>query len=310
MVLDDMHELDGTDSLLSSRKLTPLVIPSTNAPIPRLQSKHSSSQLRSGSTPPADSQRYGRFETSTPSLGRLTPASTPDLYNSRSNVTTPETFSSSLPTPISAPHIDYRVSPHPWEGPMTTHDEGTRSASAMGHRRGASESSTMSIMDRGRPRKRPEACKPIKTTEAQQTKSSERRAFEELPWGFKPAEAIGKLNANDVTALHKQALGQAERFEVLRVEDVEALSKVRQVPISSQLNFVYILTGYKRNSASLMTEQSTYAAHTLPSAPVAAIYTHASANTCAPPASPSLATTPCSSRKRPSPSWTRPLTTG
>lgn len=89
----------------------------------------------------------------------------------------------------------------------------------------------MSIMDRGRPRKRPEACKPIKTSEAQQTKSSERRAFEELPSGFKPSEAIGKLNANDVTALHKQALGQAERFEVLRVEDVDALSKVRQVPL-------------------------------------------------------------------------------
>lgn len=82
-------------------------------------------------------------------------------------------------------------------------------------------------MDRGRPRKRPEGSKRSKTPDLKNTKSSERRAFEELPAGYKPCEAISKLNANDVMALHKQALGQAERFEVLRVEEVDALSKVR-----------------------------------------------------------------------------------
>lgn len=77
-------------------------------------------------------------------------------------------------------------------------------------------------MDRGRSSKRNE-----KSGSCKNTKSSERRAFEELPTGWKPCEAISKLNANDVMALHKQALGQAERFEVLKVEDVDALSKVR-----------------------------------------------------------------------------------
>lgn len=81
-------------------------------------------------------------------------------------------------------------------------------------------------MDRGRQSKRNE--KGSKTGDAKSTnKSSERRAFEELPAGWRPFEAISKLNANDVMTLRKQALGQAERFEVLKVEDVEALSKVK-----------------------------------------------------------------------------------
>lgn len=85
------------------------------------------------------------------------------------------------------------------------------------------------MMDRGRPRKRAEVRNNngplLKSNETKRTMSCERRAFEELPKGWKPSEAIHKLNANDVMALQKQALGQAERFEVLKVEDVDALSK-------------------------------------------------------------------------------------
>ena len=54
--------------------------------------------------------------------------------------------------------------------------------------------------------------------------------FEELPKGWKPSEATSKLNANEVATLQKQAYGQAERFEVLRADDVEALSKVQSGP--------------------------------------------------------------------------------
>lgn len=85
------------------------------------------------------------------------------------------------------------------------------------------------MMDRGRPRKRVEVRNNngplLKSNETKRTMSGERRAFEELPKGWKPSEAIHKLNANDVMSLQKQALGQAERFEVLRVDDVDALSK-------------------------------------------------------------------------------------
>ncbi|KAJ3487427.1 hypothetical protein NLG97_g6413 [Lecanicillium saksenae] len=219
--IEDAFELSSTKPRSTSpRKLAPLVIPPTNAPTPRLQSKHSSSQLRSGNTPPTEPPRSGRFEMGTPSIGRLTPATTPDLSNPRSATNTDASVST-LPTPISASLVDHRTSPRGWDGSSTGSEDGNRTGSTLGHRRGGSESS--SIMDRGRPPKRNE--KSAKTTEAKTAKSSERRAFEELPVGYKPCEALSKLNANDVVALHKQALGQAERFEVLKVEDVEALSK-------------------------------------------------------------------------------------
>lgn len=57
-------------------------------------------------------------------------------------------------------------------------------------------------------------------------KSAERRAFEELPTGWKPFDAIHKMDFNDIVYLQKQAFGQAERFDVLKLEHVEVLSKV------------------------------------------------------------------------------------
>ncbi|XWW92762.1 hypothetical protein V2A60_000688 [Cordyceps javanica] len=213
-VIEGAFELPATKARPSSpRKLAPLVIPPTDAPIPRLQSKHSSTQLRSGSSPPSELPRTGRSETGTPTVGRLTPASTPELALPRSATAT-EATTSALPTPISAPLIEQRNSPRPWEGRGATNEDGGQTPNPMGHRRAGSDTG---IMDRGRPSKR--------NDKTNKTKSSERRAFEELPVGWKPCEAISKLNANDVMALHKQALGQAERFEVLKVEDVEALSK-------------------------------------------------------------------------------------
>lgn len=63
-------------------------------------------------------------------------------------------------------------------------------------------------------------------------KSAERKAFEELPQGLKPKEASEVMSASEVASLQKQAYGQVERFEVLKAEDVENLSKVcRIVPL-------------------------------------------------------------------------------
>ncbi|KAM3511831.1 hypothetical protein MY11210_004522 [Beauveria gryllotalpidicola] len=224
--IEDASELPATKPRPSSpRKLAPLVIPPSNAPAPRLQSKHSSSQLRSGGSPPAETSRSGRSETGTTTIGRSTPASTtPDLSLPRSATAT-ETTASTLPTPISAAPTDQQKSfPRPGEGHTpSSNEDGSQSASAPGHRRTGSE--TSSTMDRGRQSKRNEKGS-SKTGDAKPTnKSSERRAFEELPAGWRPSEAISKLNANHVMALHKQALGQAERFQVLKVEDVETLSK-------------------------------------------------------------------------------------
>lgn len=78
-------------------------------------------------------------------------------------------------------------------------------------------------MDRGRPKKRSEG---PKTTESKKSRSSERRAFETLPKGWKVPDALKMLSPSETTALHKQGLAQAERFEILRKCDVDRLSRV------------------------------------------------------------------------------------
>lgn len=223
---------------MSPKRLAPLVIPATNAPAPLLQSRAPLGTVRSDSTPPLNSSRSARIDVSPMSRARFTPsASTPDLTFSRS-ATTDAASATTLPTPVSAPLMEsHRASPRPWEGSTAGErgmarqpEDGVRKV--IGHRRGASESS--GIMDRGRARKRVEVRNNngplLKCSDAKRGKSCERRAFEELPKGWKPSEATSKLNANEVATLQKQAYGQAERFEVLRADDVEALSKVQSGP--------------------------------------------------------------------------------
>lgn len=60
----------------------------------------------------------------------------------------------------------------------------------------------------------------------QQSGTSKLVSFQKLPIGMKLSEAMGTFDTVDVRALHKQALRQAERFEVLNVMDADALSKV------------------------------------------------------------------------------------
>lgn len=131
--------------------------------------------------------------------------------------------------------MESRSVPKAWEGslqaPLSANQAEERRTAHI-HRRGASESSSMT--DRGRPRGRSD---PRKNCPLPTPKSPERRAFEELPKGWKPSDAASKMNINDATTLRKQALGQAERFEVLRLEDVEALSKVR---IFSHQHYIFL----------------------------------------------------------------------
>ena len=110
-------------------------------------------------------------------------------------------------------------------------DDPIRSASALGHRRAGSETG---IMDRGRPRKRVGDLRlqnnsSMLDLKAAATRFSERKAFEELPKGWTPSEAVNHLSTSDVEALFSQATGQAARFEVLQPEDVESLSKVSRL---------------------------------------------------------------------------------
>lgn len=83
---------------------------------------------------------------------------------------------------------------------------------------------TGSIMDRGRPRKKGETG--LKRTASKRDKSAERRAFEHLPKGWKATDAVQMLDASETAALNRQAIQQAERFEILRKTDVDSLSRV------------------------------------------------------------------------------------
>jgi hypothetical protein len=65
-----------------------------------------------------------------------------------------------------------------------------------------------------------------------------------------------------------------------------------------------------RNFDNLMSERNTFAAPIPRFAQAGATCTHESASISAPHESPSSATTPCSSRRKPWPSWTFPSTTG
>jgi len=102
-------------------------------------------------------------------------------------------------------------------------------------------------MERGRPRKRNESISGsiLKRAGSKRSKSAERRAFEQLPKGWKASDAVNMLSQSEVTSLQKQALQQAARFEVLRKEDVDNLSRVRRqskLCYLPQLTIIYLGT--------------------------------------------------------------------
>ncbi|PKS07713.1 hypothetical protein jhhlp_006321 [Lomentospora prolificans] len=222
-----------TKQPLSPKQLTPLVIPTQQGSLPRLAKQISLTRLRSGSTPVETQLRSARTDDSPRTRTPFTP-----LSSSSTQMTT-----STLPTPISACITESRASPKPWEAPRATtptqamierigtpKTDEPRSANAVlyGHRRGVSESG--SIMDRGRPKKRNDVRNnngPLlkRADSKKRSQSAERRAFEQLPKGWKASEAPNALTPNEVSELYRQAVGQAARFEVLRKEDVEALSR-------------------------------------------------------------------------------------
>jgi len=233
---------NGIRQPLSPKSLTPLVIPTSNPIAPRLAQQMSFSRLRSGSTPSEVPARPTRTDDSPRTRTPFTPLSAA-LTTPRSAATTAMT-TSTLPTPVSAP-AENRESPKPWEKPTNHAALGTPKAMtpepsatpkvdlgdplqshAHGHRRHQSESG--SIMERGRPRKRPEASAALATLKrsgSKRSKSTEKQAFEQLPKGWKASDAVNMLSPQEVASLQRQALQQAARFEVLRKEDVDSLSR-------------------------------------------------------------------------------------
>ncbi|OLN85912.1 hypothetical protein CCHL11_05344 [Colletotrichum chlorophyti] len=225
---------------LSPKQLAPLVIPTRSGNVPRLARQLSHSRMRSGSSSHESGQLSARVDDSPRSQSRTpyTPLTASTALTTPLSAC-PSTHSAT--TPVSAPIMEIRTPPRPWENSNTPtgvtssqskangspESESASKPFANGHRRGQSESG--SIMDRGRPRKRSEGRNnngaSVKRSSSTRNKSAERRAFEELPSGWLASEAHNHVDEHELDALQKQAFGQASRFEVLRKEDVELLSK-------------------------------------------------------------------------------------
>ncbi|KAI6783506.1 uncharacterized protein J7T54_005535 [Emericellopsis cladophorae] len=220
----------------STRKLAPLVIPHPGSHSAALH-QQTLAHNRSGSVP---NEAYKPRKTAVSPYLRtpFTPSISMTDLTSPYSTSTHAASTMTLPTPVSAPVSEtYRASPRPWEGRSQTPTLTGRAKTPQpvatqqavvphGHRRGASESAT-SIMDRGRPRKRlDQTNRPaLGQSEESAGQSIERKAFEELPTGVLPKDASVGFKADDMMAIHKHARRQAERFEVLGMSDVEALSK-------------------------------------------------------------------------------------
>jgi len=256
-VLDEKPELEArmqtspvrqrpvpeTRQPLSPRSLTPLVIPSIAPSGPRLLRQMSFSRLRSGSTPLEPTIRSARTDESPLTRTPFTPLSASTTLTSPSSGPLSAMTASTMPTPVSA-LIESRSSSKPWDRPSNhtaaaspkdlvseatsnLKTETEAPTPAPGHRRIPSDSG--SIMERGRPRKKSEkagAAAP-KRTPSKRSKSAERRAFEQLPKGWKATDAVKMMDQSEAAVVQKQALQQAARFEVLRKEDVDNLSRVR-----------------------------------------------------------------------------------
>ncbi|KAH0442721.1 hypothetical protein CcaCcLH18_01319 [Colletotrichum camelliae] len=244
----DRHQRSASENQtprqpISPKQLAPLVIPTHIGNVPRLARQISHNRMRSGSSGNDCGQLSSRADDSPRSQAR-TPF-TP--LTASTALTTPlsacPSFQSAT-TPVSAPIMEHhRSSPKPWENitPRATTPSLPRETSSPeveagpasarpylhGHRRGQSESG--SIMDRGRPRKRSDVRNNngplLKRSASTRNKSAERKAFEELPTGWKASDAPKHMDQEELSALQRQAFGQASRFEILKKEDVELLSR-------------------------------------------------------------------------------------
>ncbi|RDA93675.1 hypothetical protein CP533_4906, partial [Ophiocordyceps camponoti-saundersi (nom. inval.)] len=193
----------------------PLTIPQRPSPAPPLRTLKSAGSLKVAPKPTVDESLLSACSDAD---RVVTPShSTTDLSLPRS-AATDGTSSTTLTTPISAAHTEpQRVSPRPWDG----QDQ----ESSHRHRRWISDSS--GLPDRGRSRRRIEASDSASKAgrDAGRDQAPDRYVFEALPRGWRPYHAVGQLSVDDAASLQHHAHRQAERFEVLKMEDVEALSR-------------------------------------------------------------------------------------
>ncbi len=222
----------------SYKQLAPLIIPQLASKAPQFLQHRFITHTRSGSVPNpgprafkiADSPSTRTQYTPSASMTDLQPSSAPN---------TNAIFSNTMLPPRSASALEFhRFSPRTPEGrsatpTMTGRSEtpqptlNQRAATPPGNQKAAAEPSR--IMDRGRPRMRadePRKGGSAKNGESSRSLAAERKAFEELPSGWRPKDVASSLSTEEISSLYQQAHKQAEHFEVLKPADVEMLSKV------------------------------------------------------------------------------------
>ncbi|KAI9792411.1 MAG: hypothetical protein M1816_002295 [Peltula sp. TS41687] len=125
------------------------------------------------------------------------------------------TSSTAAGTPMT--ECEQPLGPGPWESTSTF-----GAGSPIACQRGLSETPTMQRC-RTVKRRDDELCFP--QSKSSTTNFSRTKASQTLPTGFKSVNASSHYPEEEILRLHEQALGQATKFEVLGVKDVEGLSK-------------------------------------------------------------------------------------
>lgn len=214
---------------LSPKSLAPLIIPTATGDAPErvVVKKSSFSIFRSGRGTPPVPPKSPRVD------GRASPhPRAPYTPYTPLSASTSYLSASSAGTPLSG--LPENPQPKPWTVPLSARSNvghnriqsetvTSRAPSATRHRR---EQSEASVMERGRPTRRRRESDAAQKSISKRDASEEQRVFATLPPGVRAVDANEALGNTEVHALLAQAIGQAARFEVLSMKDVESLSRV------------------------------------------------------------------------------------
>ena len=207
-------------SPISPKSLAPLVIPEVTAPPPQriIVKQLSANKLRN-------------VEEGAPDV----PPKSARMFDGRASPHQRNLSSTNINSIAPSSALEGRNSPVPWCNSNNNSPSRDRQASdplvsrsqRLCHRRGESDTS---VMDRGRPKRRMDGKAAIKSQPNKRDVSAEQKAFVTLPTGVHATDVASKYGTSDCEKLHKQALGQAAKFEVLGVKDVDSLSRVSALP--------------------------------------------------------------------------------
>ncbi|KAF2839520.1 hypothetical protein M501DRAFT_1002952 [Patellaria atrata CBS 101060] len=203
--------------ILMTRPLSPIISPTlTTKPSLKVDTSHkdgddvppsvppkSPSTLRKGSPAPKYSARAGNLSATTPN---------PLSAISGNLSVTPNPLSAISPRSA----LEGRSSPQLWSGRTSPNPILNQ------HARNQSETS---IMDRGRPPKKADKRERSRTCSEAKSPSTPATDNWRLPQGVRASEANLRFQEAEKESLRAQAIGQAEKFEVLSSRDVNALSR-------------------------------------------------------------------------------------